>query len=185
MNELKKYQLIALTLGTLLSASHQASNPELRHSVLQRNSLSEYDLAMCADGSSAAYYAEKATTKAQDFLIVLGDTKGCHTYDECVRECRLFPEKCKSPRDQTMKMRDGIWSKQEKHNPFASFFKIYLPSCSLDEFSGTRGPNPGNLRFDMNKLKIIDQSGLSQKSFFSGRCISMAGTSFPPCSGIW
>ena len=81
-------------------------------------------------------------------MIYLGsstDSRGCSSPLECARECDLYPERCRSPSEQTMTLKDGIWSSHRKHNPFASYFKVFLPSCGSDQFGGTRGPIPAGV----------------------------------------
>ena len=139
--------VISITLLSLFGAFRSASST---FTILTRNSLNDYDLALCADGSKATYYTEKRSKgpPAKDFMILLGDSpKGCLTSDECAKECRLFPDRCRSSRDQAVKMKDGLWSTSKADNPMADFFKVYIPSCSLDEFSGTRGRDESGLYF--------------------------------------
>lgn len=64
----------------------------------------------------------------------------CTSVDDCLDICHDIPEACSAPLEVTKVQRDGVWSREKQNNPFADYFKIYVPSCSLDDFSGARGP---------------------------------------------
>ena len=35
-----------------------------------------------------------------------------------------------------LELTEGIWSSDAETNPFADYFKVYIHSCSNDDFSG-------------------------------------------------
>lgn len=116
-------------------------------SLLQLQDLSQYNLAVCADGSQASYYAEQPKVDKdamKKVMIYLGDENSrqneCSSVEECLFICNLEPDRCKSPESSVLRKNGGIWSREDKNNPFSKYFKIYIPECSLDQFSGTRGP---------------------------------------------
>jgi len=117
--------------------------------MMDRQSLHEYNLAKCSDGTPAAYYIDKdASNVAKNVMIYFDNSmdsfkssiQPCISVDECVEVCEENPEACKSPIEVTKVQRDGLWSRERNNSPFADYFKVYLPSCTLDDFSGARGP---------------------------------------------
>merc|ERR1719264_2068683 len=132
---------IAASLAEVTSA--QSTTTSLTRAVLDR-----YPLALCNDGSAAVYYHEReqkssgAGVSGGKYMIYLPDTgvkEDCVNSRDCDDKCKRFPETCTAPEKAEKRMSDGIWSKDRRNNPFADYFKVYLPSCSSDEFSGTRG----------------------------------------------
>ena len=83
-------------------------------------------------------------------MIYLGDEnardKTCSSVGECLDFCNFLPNLCKSPTASVLRKDGGIWSREADNNPFAKYLKVYLPACSLDQFSGTRGPVTDNNR---------------------------------------
>eukprot|EP00094_Tigriopus_californicus_P009354 TCALIF_09019-PB protein Name:"Protein of unknown function" AED:0.11 eAED:0.12 QI:206/0.75/0.66/1/1/1/9/985/816 len=118
---------------------------EAKTSVLmQRSSLEKYDLAQCNDGSTAAYFydqddAAKGNAKILIYLPDDAGTRECSTAQGCQLKCQENPQRCTSNERPSIQMDDGIWSQDKRNNPFADHFKVLLPSCSSDEFGGTRG----------------------------------------------
>jgi len=146
-----KIQLL-LSLTSLLGYSYaQQENKKL--SILDRQSLHEYSLAKCSDGSSAAYYIDKNTINSEKRVMIYFDNsvdsfqnpiQPCTSADECISICQDHPDACSAPEDATRLLQDGLWSRETQNNPFANYFKVYLPSCTLDDFSGARGPIRGS-----------------------------------------
>jgi hypothetical protein len=68
----------------------------------------------------------------------------CTSADECIDICQDHPDACAAPEDATRLLQDGLWSRETQNNPFANYFKVYLPPCTLDDFSGARGPIRGS-----------------------------------------
>lgn len=111
---------------------------------MQRSSLEKYDLAQCNDGSPAAYFYDQddAAKGNAKIMIYLPDDSGlrdCSTSQGCQLKCQENPQSCTSSQSSSIRMEDGIWSQDKRNNPFADHFKVLLPSCSSDEFGGTRG----------------------------------------------
>jgi len=165
MKILQGVLVVALSLAGLTNGEDDG---DLRVSKMDRQSLHEYTLAKCSDGSPAAYYIdEDASTIAKNVMIYFDNSvdsfknpiQPCTTVDECLDICDLHPEACAAPIDVTRIQTDGVWSREKQNNPFADYYKIYLPSCTLDDFSGARGPLFGS------------QGG---KIFFHGRHIFSA-----------
>lgn len=146
-----KIQLL-LSLTSLLGYSYaQQENKKL--SILDRQSLHEYSLAKCSDGSSAAYYIDKNTKNSEKRVMIYFDNsvdsfqnpiQPCTSADDCIAICQDHPDACSAPEDATRLLQDGLWSRETQNNPFANYFKVYLPSCTLDDFSGARGPIRGS-----------------------------------------
>jgi len=138
--------LVALSLAGL-TAGQDDANPTV--SKMDRQSLHEYTLAKCSDGSPAAYYIDTDLSNVAKNVMIYFDNsvdsfknpiQPCTSVDECLDICESYPEACEAPIDVTRVQNDGVWSREQQNNPFAEYFKIYLPSCSLDDFSGARGP---------------------------------------------
>jgi len=137
--------LVALSLAGFTAG--QDEDP--RVSKMDRQSLHEYTLAKCSDGSPAAYYIDKELSDVAKNVMIYFDNsvdafknpiQPCTTVNDCLDICNSYPEACEAPIDVTRLQRDGVWSREKQNNPFAEYFKIYLPSCTLDDFSGARGP---------------------------------------------
>jgi hypothetical protein len=165
MKILQGVLVVALSLAGLANGEDDG---DLRVSKMDRQSLHEYTLAKCSDGSPAAYYIdEDASTVAKNVMIYFDNSvdsfknpiQPCTTVDECLDICDSHPEACAAPIDVTRLQTDGVWSREKQNNPFADYYKIFLPSCTLDDFSGARGPLFGS------------QGG---KIFFHGRHIFSA-----------
>jgi len=165
MKILQGVLVVALSLAGLTNGEDDG---DLRVSKMDRQSLHEYTLAKCSDGSPAAYYIdEDASTVAKNVMIYFDNSvdsfknpiQPCTTVDDCLDICDSHPEACVAPIDVTRLQTDGVWSREKQNNPFADYYKIYLPSCTLDDFSGARGPLFGS------------QGG---KIFFHGRHIFSA-----------
>jgi hypothetical protein len=141
-----KGMLVALSLAGLTAGQDDAN---LRVSKMDRQSLHEYTLAKCSDGSPAAYYIDTDLSNVAKNVMIYFDNsvdsfknpiQPCTSVDECLDICESHPEACEAPIDVTRIQSDGVWSREQQNNPFAEYFKIYLPSCTLDDFSGARGP---------------------------------------------
>jgi len=77
------------------------------------------------------------------YLPDAGVDRVCVHSRECNKKCKDYPRTCSPPEEAVKQMEDGIWSQNIRNNPFAVYFKVYLPSCSSDEFSGIRGNSSG------------------------------------------
>jgi len=135
-------RLLLLALAVITSTSAQATSTSLL-----RRSLKHYPLALCNDGSAAAYYhSEPSGVSGGKYMIYLPDAgvdRVCVHSRECNKKCKDYPRTCSPPEEAVKQMEDGIWSQNIRNNPFAVYFKVYLPSCSSDEFSGIRGNSSG------------------------------------------
>ena len=43
---------------------------------------------------------------------------------------------CTAAAETVLELTEGIWSSDAETNPFADYFKVYIHSCSNDDFSG-------------------------------------------------
>lgn len=111
--------------------------------VLSKKSLDKFPLAQCNDGSPATYYHDQTTSKSGGKVLIYlpndPDLDDCSSARGCDRKCEKSPQSCTSSEAETLRMSEGIWSQETRNSPFANHFKVLLPSCSSDEFSGTRG----------------------------------------------
>ncbi len=75
-------------------------------------------------------------------LIYLSDDESgsCSSLTECQSKCDSYPRSCSAPLEDTKLADGGVWSRDRRNNPFARHVKVFLPSCSSDEHSGTRSP---------------------------------------------
>lgn len=134
----------------LLLHSHLTSSVKLL-----RRELTGYPLAKCNDGSIATYYHDQDVRRAGERLMIYLADSGhgpCSTADDCKKRCAPgSPDKqsCSASKDTVLELRDGIWSSNSDDNPFADYFKVYIHSCTNDDFSGTREASrlTGNLYF--------------------------------------
>jgi len=115
--------------------------------VLNRRSLEDDPLAVCADGSPAAYYYQNVRTLSMPFwreicghfqvtqgrprrlMIYLvaseeGEESTCSSASSCVGLCERRPHLCASPKDGRLVREEGIWSDDPRNNPFASHHKV-------------------------------------------------------------
>jgi len=120
---------------------------------LLKRELSQYPLAKCNDGSSAVYfYDQDVRASGQKVLIYLPDSGHCTSLEDCRRRCSessADKEFCTTSRKTVLEFNEGIWSSNSDDNPFADYFKVFIHSCSNDDFSGTRQSSrlTGNLHF--------------------------------------
>jgi len=120
---------------------------------LIKRDLSSYSLATCNDGSTASYYYEQDVRSAgSKVLIYLPDAGHCSSVEECETRCSdNSPDKgsCSGAEEPVLELDDGVWSSNSDDNPFSDYFKVYIHSCSNDDFSGTRSGSrlTGNLNF--------------------------------------
>ena len=64
-------------------------------------------------------------------MIYLPHHQTCSTAEECTEKCSRDPETCTSTAGVRLPMKEGIWSKDPKNNPFADYFKAReLPSTT-------------------------------------------------------
>lgn len=138
-----KTLLMCSLLGWTLGAE------DLRNTMMDRQSLHQYSLAKCSDGSAAAYFIDKDVPSQIKNVMIFFDNsmdelnnplRPCTSVDECLDICNSHPSACQAPTEASKTKRDGVWSREQQNNPFADYLKVYLPSCSLDDFSGARGP---------------------------------------------
>ena len=77
---------------------------------------------------------ETSIRDPRGIMIYLGDSgtgSPCSSPLECARACDIYPERCQSPKDKSLELSDGIWSGLQRHNPFASYFKVVLTRSTL------------------------------------------------------
>ena len=103
------------------------------------NTLSDYPLALCNDGTSATYFYTEDALANPNLLIFLQGGGACKSPEECKKRC----DKDKAPLC-TAQQRKSIrgttmWSRDPEENPpFHNFGRVYLHYCSSDVYSGTR-----------------------------------------------
>merc|ERR1712226_788395 len=118
---------------------------------LLRRELKDYDLALCNDGSTAAYFYDQDVRAAgRKVLVYLPDGGHCTSGEQCRERCEeSSPETCTNSKDTFMSLSDGIWSSNHDDNPFSDHFKVYIHYCTNDDFSGTRSASrlTGNYHF--------------------------------------
>jgi len=116
-------------------------------------SLSDYPLAKCNDGSSAVYYrppiSNNQNTKKMMIYLKGGGycVPGSPLTDitNCNIRCQTEPSLCTASTDPDLELRDtnladNIGSNDPDKNPaFYDFTKVFVPYCSSDVYSGTRG----------------------------------------------
>ena len=113
--------------------------PARRHGeeLLELQSLAAYPLAVCNDGSAAAYYYRRGAARSQLWLIQLEGSGLCFSAASCSRRCTSGSPGsglCSSQAyNQTMRV-DGILHSSSPE--LGSANKVYVRYCSSDAFLG-------------------------------------------------
>ena len=62
-------------------------------------------------------------------MIYLGDENSrqnpCSSIEECLFICNMEPSRCKPSDSSGLRKENGIWSREDKNNPFSKYFKVY------------------------------------------------------------
>merc|ERR1719367_2260882 len=78
--------------------------------LLRLQTLEKYNLAKCADGTTASYYAELRKDVPRKVMIYLGDENSrqnpCSSVEECLFICNSEPSRCESPESTNLE-KDG------------------------------------------------------------------------------
>jgi hypothetical protein len=130
---------------------------QLCQAVLVRQSLLEYDNAVCSDGSAAAYYSDPTISNdVTRYVIYLRGGGYCHRPDVCAFRCSIAPHMCTTWKSQ-WKSQNGILSSDPALNPhFYSYYKVEVPYCSADMFAGNRVASPADGTPHFQGRAIID-----------------------------
>jgi len=104
-------------------------------------------LAVCNDGSRAAYYDSNDLADSKKLHIYLKGGGACTSFDQgaeksCVRRCgvNIDGELCTARTEENFELdTDTMWSTDPQQNPaFHDFARVYVPYCSSDLYIGTR-----------------------------------------------
>ena len=103
------------------------------------NTLSDYPLALCNDGTSATYFYSEDELDNPNLLIFLQGGGACSSPEECQKRCEDDNPLCTTDTASHLDLDSTMWSKNPEENPpFHNFGRVYLPYCSSDGYSGTR-----------------------------------------------
>ena len=132
-----------LTLGLsllLLTVTNGVNN-------LERVSLESYPLATCNDNTPAVYYRQAEEFPANKVLVYLQGGGFCVPRVpgfDCETRCQDYPSLCTAATApfydlDASSLGDNIGSSDQIVNPaFHDFFKVFVPYCSSDVYTGTR-----------------------------------------------
>lgn len=108
---------------------------------------------MCNDGSPAAYYVSDQM-QVEDYegvVVYLQEGGGCASVDDCNARCQVSsPGLCTEDTNQEHDLDYTMWSQDPEENPpFHNFYKVFVPYCSSDVYTGTRNASEetGNYYF--------------------------------------
>ena len=123
------------------------------NTILHKRSLSQYPLAVCNDGSPAAYYVSDQMQEEdyEGVVVYLQEGGGCANVEDCDARCQVnSPGLCTEDPNQEHDLDYTMWSQDPEENPpFHNFYKIFVPYCSSDVYTGTRNTSEetGNYYF--------------------------------------
>ena len=115
--------------------------------LLERMSLDDYPLAKCNDNTNAAYFRQTERLSSNKIFVYLRGGGFCVPRVpgfDCETRCQEEPYLCTTNTNPYFDLgdsalADNIGSSDPEINPaFHDFYKIYVPYCSSDVFSGTR-----------------------------------------------
>merc|ERR1711971_308636 len=121
-------------------------SPPIGRENLVRRGLTD-PLAVCNDGSRAAYYDSNDLADSKKLHIYLKGGGACYSFDQgaeksCVRRCgvNIDGELCTARTEENFELdTDTMWSTDPQQNPaFHDFARVYVPYCSSDLYVGTR-----------------------------------------------
>lgn len=111
------------------------SNPD-ESEQLDRVSLAGVDqLAVCNDGSAAAYYF-KDNNNTKLWVVYLGGGGWCYDYESCAERDRTHPELMSSSNFSAALGKTGIFAASSALSPLFTANKVFIPYCSSDAFMG-------------------------------------------------
>ena len=107
---------------------------------LSKRSLSSYPQAVCNDGTPAAYYTSDEMGEWSSVVVYLQEGGGCATVEDCIERCEVSnPELCTEDTADDHDLTYTMWSEDPEENPpFHNFYKIFVPYCSSDVYTGKR-----------------------------------------------
>jgi len=132
--------LLAVSAGAAaLSSSASASSHGSSH--WEARFLDDYPLALCNDGSAAAYYYRKGPSEVREWTVFLEGGAWCWDVDSCAAGGSSvgFP----SSAEDVDAWAEGLQGLISRHSPLAHTHFAFVRSCSADAFMGDAGPSPG------------------------------------------
>ena len=107
---------------------------------LNKKSLASYPMAVCNDGTPAAYYASDQVEGWAGMVVYLQEGGGCISVEDCNARCQVYsPGLCTEDTAEEHEFDYTMWSEDPEENPpFHNFYKIFVPYCSSDLYTGTR-----------------------------------------------
>ena len=124
---------------------------------LLRRELVDYPLAVCNDGTRAAYFYSEHDLHADHVLIHLQGGGSCFSAETCAARCASHPPSCTSDQAEYTDLSHTMWSEDPTENPpFHYFGKVFVAYCSSDLHSGTREPSDETNGYFMHGRHIIE-----------------------------
>ena len=126
---------------------------------LDLQSLADYPLAVCNDGTAATYYKDDTDEESADkVLIHLNGGGSCYDADTCYQRCLVSsPNLCTASTDPVLRKTKGIWSSDPVENPpFHDYRKVNVPYCSSDLYIGNKTHQFGELGINFSGKNIIE-----------------------------
>jgi len=128
-----------------------------------RRSLASHPKAKCNDGSAATYYKQEAPETSDRVLIYFQGGGQCANKKQCQKRCGKNKKNplCTASKAQAMDynelLDEGLfWSIDPEENPpFYSSFKVRVPYCSSDAWTGTKGKSKANGNFNFYGKHIV------------------------------
>jgi len=120
--------------------------PPIGRENLVRRGLTD-PLAVCNDGSRAAYYDSNDLADSKKVHIYLKGGGACYNFEQgaeknCLQRCgvNIDGELCTARMEENLELdTDTMWSTDPQQNPpFHDFARVYVPYCSSDLYIGTR-----------------------------------------------
>lgn len=150
-------------------------------------------LAVCNDGSEAAYYFQPSSTASSTWLVYLGGGGWCHTPETCKDRYSgdEYPHHdCNDSSEATpcfMSSKDyrktcgktGIFDAQVELNPLAGSNMAYVPYCSSDAHMGDAAASAATGGFHMRGQRIVQAvlADLVAKGLTRGQTLVFGGGS--------
>merc|ERR1719334_58546 len=126
---------------------------------LYKKSLSNHPLAVCNDGTPAAYFTQDLhNLTSPKVVIYLAPGGGCFTKENCQQRCEVdSPDLCTEDPADSHDYETLMWCEEPSENPaFHAFFKVYVPYCSSDVFSGTADASEDTGNYTFHGKHIVE-----------------------------
>jgi len=156
---------------------------------LQRQSLDDYKLALCNDGSHAAYWYQISPLVSPDKIFIYlegGDI--CTDKQTCAQRCKETRYLCTTDLRDTMELRGGWWSPNPDLNPaFHDYFKVFVHYCSSDIWNGNKAKSDttGDLYFMGAEILEAVKDSLTKKfNMLKAKSVVLSGYSAGGI-GVW